>query len=595
MSFGAMAAWQAWLLLATAGGVAAWLFLLKLRPPRVLVPSLLLWRRVLDESREMTLWERIRRAVSLMLSILIAVALALAIVRPSGVGVAANASRGRMLIVLDSSWSMLTRTSSGETRWDRALAETRRLAAAAAGDPVMLATTADGLVEGPTTDLALIETGLDRISASGGEGSAWPRMAGTQVVHFITDGVVPRPLDPGVIVNSVFEAAPNVAITALDVRPALESGRVADAYLEIANFAPGAQTIRLVIQRGAITVFDRQLDVERGAALRQVVPIAAAGDPLLRARIEAPHNALSIDDEALGWVRQARPLSVVIVGTETEWLEALLRQDANLRASLANPATYRAAQEDVVIFDRCAPKEPPTRPALYFAPPAGTSWLNAERSSGSPESEERHPRWNTGGGHPLLHGVDPLTLAIDRVRVYDAPALVPVTRSERGTPVIYVEEAAGRRGVVVAFGPGDSNLTSAPAFPVFIGNALEWLARPDFGGVRRPGEVVLDEAVATVTGPRGVRVSIQRVGHAVMAVLRGPGLYVAEGGSTRSTFAVNVGDPQVSNVERTTLPVGRTRGVAAGASTHAWWLYCGLAAFALILLEWWTWQRRITV
>jgi len=67
MTFAAMAPWQGWLLLAAAVACAAWLFLLKLRPPRMLVSSLLLWRRVLDESRELTLWERIRRAVSLML------------------------------------------------------------------------------------------------------------------------------------------------------------------------------------------------------------------------------------------------------------------------------------------------------------------------------------------------------------------------------------------------------------------------------------------------------------------------------------------------------------------------------------------------
>ena len=35
----------------------------------MLVPSLLLWQRVLDEPRELTLWERIRRAVSLVLTI----------------------------------------------------------------------------------------------------------------------------------------------------------------------------------------------------------------------------------------------------------------------------------------------------------------------------------------------------------------------------------------------------------------------------------------------------------------------------------------------------------------------------------------------
>ena len=77
-----MAAWQAWLLLAAAAALAVRLFLVKLRPPRMLMPSLLLWRRVLDDAREQTLWERIRRAVSLVVTVLIALALALAAVRP---------------------------------------------------------------------------------------------------------------------------------------------------------------------------------------------------------------------------------------------------------------------------------------------------------------------------------------------------------------------------------------------------------------------------------------------------------------------------------------------------------------------------------
>ena len=48
----------------------------------MLVPSLLLWQRVLDEPRELTLWERIRRAVSLVLTVVIALALALAVDAP---------------------------------------------------------------------------------------------------------------------------------------------------------------------------------------------------------------------------------------------------------------------------------------------------------------------------------------------------------------------------------------------------------------------------------------------------------------------------------------------------------------------------------
>jgi hypothetical protein len=59
---------------------------------------------------------------------------------------------------------------------------------------------------------------------------------------------------------------------------------------------------------------------------------------------------------------------------------------------------------------------------------------------------------------------------------------------------------------------------------------------------------------------------------------------------------VNVGDPQVSNLSRTSLSAtAQARAVSAGASGRAWWLYFALVAFALVLAEWWTWQRRITV
>ena len=60
MIFGALGGWT---VAAIAGGMAATvtaLFFMKVRHPRVLVPSLLLWRRVLDEDRAVSFWERVR-------------------------------------------------------------------------------------------------------------------------------------------------------------------------------------------------------------------------------------------------------------------------------------------------------------------------------------------------------------------------------------------------------------------------------------------------------------------------------------------------------------------------------------------------------
>ncbi len=601
MTFGALAAWQGWILLVAAAAIAAGLFLLKLRPPRVVVPSLLLWRRVLDEARELTLWERIRRAVSLVLTMLIACALALAIARPVG-RAGAGGARGRLLIVLDSSWSMLSRTSDGETRWARGLAEARRLAAAAGGEEVAMATTADGLVEGPTTDLALIDSALDRIAPAGGAMSAWPRLAGTAAVHFITDAAVERPVPPGTIVDSVFEPAPNVGITAFEVRPVVGTAgdrrRAGDAYLEIGNFAPAAQQVRLILTRGPATLLDRPIAIGPNEAVRQVVPLASGGDPLLRARIEAPRDALEIDNEAVAWIREAEPLSVTVVGRQTAWLAALFRQDANVRATFVDPAVYKPGQADAVIFDRCAPAEAPDRPALLFAPPADTAWLDragADPPAGSGVRIERQPQWRDPSDHPILRGVDPLTVTISAVHAYRSPALVAIAVSARGTPLVSVDQSSGRRLAIVGFGPDESNLPSAPGFPVLVDNALHWLARPELVRTGRSGEIVFDPSVVKVTGPRGRAVPLQRVDGDVIGLLREPGLYVAETGAARRTIPVNIADPQISNVERTTMANGRGRAVTAEASPRPWWAYCAVAAFGLLLLEWFTWQRRITV
>jgi hypothetical protein len=579
-----MAAWQAWVLVVAAAGLAAWLFFIKVRPPRLQVPSLLLWRRVLDDRREQTLWERIRKAVSLALTVLVALLLALAGLAPAMRG-RADTATGRLVIVLDSSWSMLARTRNGETRWDRAVAQARRLASG--GAEVVLATTAGGLIEGPTTDFALIDAALARLAPEGGDATSVTRVGAGGTVHFITDGTVPRPVGPDVVLHSVFEPAANVAVTAFGIRPSIAGPAAGDVYLEIANYAPGAQQVRIVLSRGPATLIERQVEMGPGEALRQVFPVDRGTEDVLRASVSARDNALDADDEAFAWIEGSKALNVAMVSEDPSWLRPLFENDPSVRATVVNPALYPAGSEpaDVVIFDRWEPAEPTTKPALFVAP-------LSNRVTG----DELRPRWEAPGSHPVVRGVDPITLTVDRARAYSTSGLVPVARSTRGTPLVYVAESPERRMVLLTFGPGESNLISAPAFPVLIGNALDWLSRPTPPESRHPGLATLRSGVSTVNGPRGEQVALVRTPDSVVGVLRSPGVYVAQGGGARATIAVNVGDPQVSNLLRTTLDEGaRASAVTAGGSRQPWWIYLAAAAFVLGVLEWWTWQRRITV
>jgi hypothetical protein len=587
----AFAAWQAWLLLLAVAGAAAALFLVKVRPPRVRVPSLLFWTKVLDARREQTLWERIRRAVSLAVTVLIAAALAVAFLRPARrAATSSGVPATRTLVAIDSSWSMLARTRSGETRWERALAEARRLAATAGpGAEVAIATTGDGLIEAPSADLAVLDAAIDRLTPSGA-GAGWPRVPGA-VVHLITDGSTPRPIPPGVVVHSVYEAADNAGITAFDVRPPLDGTSDDEAFLELSNFAP-AQPIHVSLTRGTATILDRRIDMGANQTLHQVIKLPRGGAADVHARIEASRDALALDDEAFAWMGDARPLSVVVVGAQAGWLAPWFRANPEVAGTFATPDSYKPGREDAVIFDRYAPATAPAKPALYIAPPdAPALGLTATQI-------EVKPKWGTSDPHTLLDGVDPLTFSIERARVEKSAQLHPIARSASGTPLVSVGTADDRpRLVVLSFGPQDSNLAEAPAFPVLMGNAIEWLAKASAGGARRTGRSSFNASIVRVKTPNGTDVPLLNLHGEPAALLTAPGVYSAEAsGGAAAKFAVNVVDPDVSNLSRSALANGNTAiAVASGVAARPWWMYFVALAFLAALTEWWTWLRRITV
>ena len=565
------------LLLTGAVALAAYLFFRKLRPARVAVPSLLLWARVLADPREMTLWDRIRRAVSLVVTCAIAGALALAIGDPRRAASSSEGDGTRTLIVLDSSWSMLARASGG-TRWDRAVGEARRIAAAAGGE-VAIATTGDGLVEGPTTDRALLDAALERLTPGAAAGP-WPELDAADSVHFLTDGGTSHPNDPGIAVHSVYEPASNVAITAFDVRTR-DDGR-SEVYLEAANFGP-RRDVRITVRRGEAVLIDRTVGIEDGQSARHVIPIPSSGEPRLTARVAADDDALALDDQAFAWIAAADPIKVAVAGPQTAWLARLFAEIPTVQPRFVSAADYKPGDGEVAIFDESIPSAPPDVPALLIHPPANEVL--------------DQPRWIAAGTHPVLRGVDPLTLSISRASVYGGGGLVPIATSTRDQPLIAVRDQVGSpRMVVVSFGARGSNLAEAPGFPVLMGNALEWLAGRDGIAARHLGRAAFDPSIERIKDGSGAVLPLLQLPGENVTTLHAPGFYTAERRGARAVFAVNAGDPQISNLRHAPAGVApRQADLATALRSRPWWIYLAVFAFAAAAVEWWTWLRRITV
>lgn len=165
----------------------------------------------------------------------------------------------------------------------------------------------------------------------------------------------------------------------------------------------------------------------------------------------------------------------------------------------------------------------------------------------------------------------------------------------RGTPLVSVVDTTATRAVVVGFGANSSNLMAAPAFPVLVGNALDWLAHPVPSASVSAGAIELPSGTASVMAPDGGPLPLHRAPDRVLTRLDHPGFYLVTAGGAQSVLALNVRDAANADLRRTTLAATAATSAPAISAARPWWIYAVVMAFVLLTLEWWTWQRRVTV
>jgi len=594
MRFLALAPGVAAALLAAVAAVVVLLYLLKPSPRRLTVSSTLIWRRVLRERKRTP--DRLRWWISLLLAALIALSLALALTRPEVAAVGGKVQQ--VVLVLDDSTTLATLSSDGKTRWEHALQRARDVVHSGAPGSLFLVADTQRLISSPRfeePDAAL--TTLARLHIVPGGEPVFPDVVrpGDRDIRsvFVTDGVSPVLPPAGVETLSVFQAADNAGITAFDVRAVPGDPRRYQALVEVTNASPATRQMDLQVAGAGAAPLTRTLAIAGGAAVSETFDVSGFDGGPLRAAVALPDDALALDDVAYSFLPARKSIRVGLVTTGNPLLERSLRLLPHVQVVAVTPVSFRGRSAvDAWVFDRYAPKEPPGAPALLFRP-SKVAWLP---SSGGDTGETSIAVW--AHGHPLTDGLSLRDVFVAHAMPFRTDKGVQVIASDASLRPLIVASSSGSRRVEVAFALDDSNLPLQPGFPVFLSNVLNWMTREPLALQAGLGLVQLPVREAKVLDLHGQKVATHEVPGATLIQADEPGFYTAIAPDQRVRVAVNVTDAAVTAVNASRL-AGESAAPLSAASAGPWatnpWFALLLLAAALLVIEWWAYNRRMTV
>jgi hypothetical protein len=616
------------------------LYFLKLRRRQVAVPSTLLWRKAIHDLEVNAPFQRLRRNLLLLLQLMILAALLLAFARPTTLDVAPGGQQ--VVLLIDHSASM-NATDVAPTRLEEAkrvaLTLIDELSDRGSGGAMVVSFAQQPSMRQPTTtDRALLRQAVRNIEATDQSTLLEPALRLIQsftqdgqgpnlVAYLISDGRARDLADhlalPGVDLRFIrigSDNPVNVGIIALSARRALERPQDVQVFARLSNNQAIAVDANVALR----------VDGQVMQVVRVSIPPASAptelGTQSVKFDIQSPGLAvvqvshdvaddLLADNQAWLVVAPPRELRVLLVTPGNAFLRRALHVAEAQEVRVMTPAEYEAIASgqapglsvdgyDLVVLDRHVPARLPATSTLsfYAAPPIDGLSLRAGPADGAAQlvlNWDRH--------HPLMRHValeDVLLASPGRLVVPDGAAVLATAQSG---PIMAELSVNGVPHVTASFDLMQSNWPMQISFPVFIANAVQYLASGggiEAGYSHRPGEslsvpVVADAGEiyyrspgATVAG----RISGRR---AHLPPLRRAGLYTADGpiDAPWDRLAVNMADPVESDLRpAAALEVGAATVRAddrAAQMRREVWRYFVWAALAVLLLEWLVYVRRM--
>jgi len=591
------------------------LYFLKLRRPQIRVPSTLLWRKVVEDMRVNAPFQRLRRSLLLLLQLLALLAAIAALARP--ILKVRETARESLIVLLDNSASMSALEDSRQTRLQIARAQIAKIADnLAGGDEAMLIAfnASAGVACGFTANPRLLREAVAGVRPTDCATDVEPALLLAKSIcnsrsHprilLFSDGAfgetrnLELPVD--VEYQKIGSARPNLAITGLDIRRALEDRTRIEMFAAVENFSTQAFAGTMTVTLDGTALDTKYFSVGPQEALSQIFEASLPEGGTVQVQLDAA-DALACDNTAWKVVDPPTRRRVWVVGENTFFIERVLKSSPGVEYRLMTEAEYDergAGEASAVIWNNVAKPRPTPGDAIYLGCFPAAEGLAPGAKVDAPDVLD----WDNA--HPLNRFIDYDNLIIQSATAVALPPSAATVLRSSTTPLIGAFETGGRLACVVGFDPMRSNWPLLVSFPLFLNNALNYFEEAQRRRAERNIPVgrsltVRGAAAApSLSLPDGRRERLRKNpgGEYSWADVSRCGVYGVDlGGGSGYRVAANLFNRRESQLDVVAEPaVGgkKARALHAARETNReFWRIGAMILAGALLIEWLVYHRR---
>ncbi len=607
---------------------AAWLFallvplilfyFLKLRRPREVIPSLVLWRQVLQDQRVNSPFQKFRRNLLLIVQVLLLLLLVLAAMQPYLRRQAGHARRLPVMIDCSASMAALDK-AGGASRLAQAKQRARALLETLPSDAeislISFAKTARKRTTF-TNDKRLLSQALEEMEVEDVPGDiedalhlaqALARSEPFDEVLLLSDGNFPSranfELSFNVNYQRIASAGPNFGITACNARRAVDGKWEIFVQIESSAEAEGGGAVQLSM--GGTQLVSERFTLTKGGFQRMTFSAGGEQAGQLEVRL-VPDGFDSLAADNVAWLDlpAARPLIVYVPEAMAAYRHALAAiRDVHLVSSAAEEKC------DLVISDRSEDVSAPAPLACYIdvIPEDVQKLVAIQQGSASPVDWRRDS--------PLLQHVD-FTDVVSVDDPHSAAGVQPGDFANAGYdilvhgphgPMMLEKQEEGKRSAYLLFHTDHTTLPYRVGFPVFVTNLVQAALKEthlaesvaNHTGALPPFRLTPKHAYE-ITSPGGTRYRETTDEHGVLSglpALRAGEYSILDGGEVRVRIGASLLSPAETTLKSTDqIQFNEQLAVSAASAPikadRALWYPLACIAFVLLLVEWWLFQRN---